>query len=171
MEAWCGCLLGCQYRKSPPHHQPHVTLVPDTLVFTASADEHRPLQKCLSSVKEEVFVLPSLLGNCPQRELSGSTPHWKHRPVYNRCLFYIDFAVLGVEHKNTILLQDIVHMRLFAVKVLVCGLYQQLKLSSCLKYVTDCSVWHFTIKAALAWLHFFFFFFYFRFDLNCLSMQ
>lgn len=110
-------------------YQSHVTLVPDTLVFTVSADGRSPLQKRLSLVKEEVFVLPSLLGNCPRLSLSGSRPHWKHSPVHNRCLFCIDFALLRLEHKNRILMEAVVHMSHFAVETVVGGLYQQQKLS------------------------------------------
>lgn len=86
---------------------------------------HSPLQKRLSLADEEVFVLPSLLGNCPQFSLSGSRPHWKHRPVHSRCLFCVDFALLRLEHKNRILMEAVVHMRHFAAKTVLCELHQQ----------------------------------------------
>lgn len=122
-------------------HQSHVTLVPDTLVFTVSADGHIPLQKCLSLVKEEVFVLLSLLGNCPWLSLSGSRPHWKHSPVHNRCLFCVDFALLRLGRKNRILMQDVVHMQHFAVETVVGELNQQKKLSPdpLLKLILSCA--------------------------------
>lgn len=79
------------------------------------------------SKKEEVFVLLSLLGNCPLFLLSGSWPHWKHSPVHNRCLFYIDSALLCLGHKNSILMEAVVHMSHFAVETVVGWLYQQQK--------------------------------------------
>jgi len=81
-------------------HQLHVTLVPDTLVFTASAVKHGPLQRHLSAVKEEVFVLPSLLGNCPQLKQSHTTLKTQACPQQMFVLRWL----CSIEPKNRILM-------------------------------------------------------------------
>lgn len=97
-------------------HQSHVTLVPDTCVYS----EHRRAQP-----PPEMFVLSKkkikkngrkivggVWGVCPSESvgklsatMSESIPPRKRKPLHNRCLRRVDFGLLRLEYKNSFLVE------------------------------------------------------------------
>lgn len=118
-------------------HQSHVTLVPDTLVFTVSADGRGPLQKRLSLVKRGGVCPSKPLGKLSTALVKRLQTTLKTQPCPQQMFVLRRLCSVALENKNRILMEAVVHMSHFAVEAVVGGLYQQQNYTQtpCLKSV------------------------------------